>query len=247
VIPLIQFTSDRAWMGEFANGRVVKALAWLCAAVILSLNGWLVFGAVRDAVTSPEWPLYSKGLLVLVVGAVAALLVYVIAAPGSRRLARAASVASEPASWVKAPAVPHTYGRIAIALAADASDASVLAHGISLGRSYNATVLVVHVAEGFGARYFGGTADNLETRDDREYLDRVREEVVRSGLNAEAHLLYGEPADQLIRMVERENIDLLVMGAHGHGPFGDILFGSTVSPVRHRVRIPVFVVRSERT
>jgi manganese transport protein len=246
VIPLIQFTSDRAWMGEFANGRTVKALAWLCAAVILSLNGWLVFGSVRGAVTSPDWPMYGKSVLVLAVGAIAALLVYVIAAPGSRRLARIATV-GDSAPWVKAPAVPHAYGRIAIALAADASDATVLAHGISLGRSYDATVLVVHVAEGFGARYFGGSADNLETRDDRDYLERVREEVVRSGLEAEAHLLYGEPADQLIRMVEREKIDLLVMGAHGHGTFGDILFGSTVSPVRHRVRIPVFVVRSERT
>jgi manganese transport protein len=35
------------------------------------------------------------------------------------------------------------------------------------------------------------------------------------------------------------------MGAHGHGPIADLLFGSTVNPVRHRVKIPVFVVRAD--
>lgn len=45
--------------------------------------------------------------------------------------------------------------------------------------------------------------------------------------------------------MESEGIDLLVMGAHGHTFMGDVLFGSTVTPVRHRVRIPVLVVRHE--
>jgi manganese transport protein len=38
VIPLIVFTSDRAKMGEFANGFWTKALAWLTAAIIVALN-----------------------------------------------------------------------------------------------------------------------------------------------------------------------------------------------------------------
>jgi manganese transport protein len=245
VVPLIQFTSDRGWMGEFANGRIVKVLAWTCAAVILSLNGWLVASAVRDAVTDPAWPWLGKALLVLVVTAVGGLLAYVIGSSGVRRAALAPPPA-EGAPWVNVPEVAHSYERIAIALAAAPGDASVIAHGVSLGRTYGARILLVHVAEGFGARYFGGTADNVETRDDRAYLDGVRDRVAQAGLEAESHLLYGDPVDELIRMVERERIDLLVMGAHGHGPFGDILFGSTVDPVRHRVRIPVFVVRSER-
>ncbi len=45
VIPLIQFTSDKKKMGEFANSRVTTLIAWIVAAVILSLNGqflWLI-------------------------------------------------------------------------------------------------------------------------------------------------------------------------------------------------------------
>jgi manganese transport protein len=46
VIPLVQFTSDRRRMGEFANSRLTVIVAWLVAAAILILNFellWLIF------------------------------------------------------------------------------------------------------------------------------------------------------------------------------------------------------------
>jgi manganese transport protein len=42
VFPLVQFTSDRAKMGEFANSMPLKVAAYLVAAVIASLNLWLL-------------------------------------------------------------------------------------------------------------------------------------------------------------------------------------------------------------
>src|SRR5579872_403288 len=47
VIPLIQFTGDRSKMGEFTNGRITAIFGWFMAAVIVVLNGallWLTFG-----------------------------------------------------------------------------------------------------------------------------------------------------------------------------------------------------------
>jgi manganese transport protein len=46
VIPLIQFTSSRATMGEFANSRLTMIIAWIVAAAILFFNAellWLIF------------------------------------------------------------------------------------------------------------------------------------------------------------------------------------------------------------
>ena len=46
VIPLVQFTSEKAKMGVFANSRVTTAIAWAVAAAILFFNGellWLIF------------------------------------------------------------------------------------------------------------------------------------------------------------------------------------------------------------
>ncbi|MES2178888.1 MAG: Nramp family divalent metal transporter [Gemmatimonadota bacterium] len=43
VFPLVMFTSDKLKMGEFVNPVWLKVLAYLVAAVIASLNGWLLF------------------------------------------------------------------------------------------------------------------------------------------------------------------------------------------------------------
>jgi len=48
VIPLVQFTSERAKMGEFVNSRPTIVIAWLVAGLILFFNAellWLIFRA----------------------------------------------------------------------------------------------------------------------------------------------------------------------------------------------------------
>lgn len=47
VFPLVMFTSDRRKMGEFVNPRWIKVLAWVVAAFIAVLNGWLLVQALR--------------------------------------------------------------------------------------------------------------------------------------------------------------------------------------------------------
>jgi manganese transport protein len=42
--------------------------------------------------------------------------------------------------------------------------------------------------------------------------------------------------------VNAADFDLLVLGGHGHSGLKDLLFGTTVDSVRHRVNIPVFIV-----
>ncbi len=43
VVPLVQFTSSRAKMGQFANSRLITCIAWIMAAVIAILNGYLTY------------------------------------------------------------------------------------------------------------------------------------------------------------------------------------------------------------
>jgi len=49
VFPLVRFTSDRVKMGEFVNPAWLRALAYLVATVIASLNVWLLVQTVRGA------------------------------------------------------------------------------------------------------------------------------------------------------------------------------------------------------
>ena len=51
VVPLVQFTSDRTKMGEFANPRWVKVLAWLVTGIIVVLNAYLLIQTLVGWVT----------------------------------------------------------------------------------------------------------------------------------------------------------------------------------------------------
>jgi manganese transport protein len=64
-------------------------------------------------------------------------------------------------------------------------------------------------------------------------------------MTARPLLLFGNPAHELSRAATQEQLDLLVMGSHGHGFISDWLFGETTGSVRHAVRIPVLAVREE--
>ena len=46
VVPLVIFTSSKAKMGEFANGPLLKLVAWSVTVVIAALNIWLLVGTV---------------------------------------------------------------------------------------------------------------------------------------------------------------------------------------------------------
>ncbi len=47
VFPLVAFTSDKAKMGEFVNGAILKTISWTAAVVIAGLNVWLLLEAAR--------------------------------------------------------------------------------------------------------------------------------------------------------------------------------------------------------
>jgi manganese transport protein len=48
VFPLVMFTSDKVKMGTFVNPRWLKLLAYLVAAVIASLNAWLLIQVIGN-------------------------------------------------------------------------------------------------------------------------------------------------------------------------------------------------------
>ena len=239
VVPLVRFTGDRGKMGEFASGPLLQVLAWATALGIIFLNVKLVAAVVGERLVALG-PL-PRAAAAAGFAALGGLLLYVAAEPLLARFRRPAAVAAPAIESIPA----RGYRRIAAALAADRWDPPILEHAVSLARANGAELLLVHVAEGFGPRFFGRESDDLETRDDRRYLAAARTAAAERGVPARVLLRYGAPVDELTRAVEEEGVDLMVMGAHGHRILGDLLFGSTVDPLRHRVKIPVLVVREE--
>ena len=56
---------------------------------------------------------------------------------------------------------------------------------------------------------------------------------------------FGDPATELIRLAETRGVDLIAMSTHGHRFLNDLVRGTTVSKVRHMVKIPVLLLRAQ--
>jgi nucleotide-binding universal stress UspA family protein len=139
------------------------------------------------------------------------------------------------------------YQRILVAVENSAADKTILSHVRQLAALTNAEILLVHVADGWAARHFDELKlrESEEMRMDRAYLERLASELAADSFRVEAELAMGDPATELIRLAEERKVDLIAMSTHGHRLFNDLLRGTTVSKVRHVVKIPVLLLRAQ--
>jgi nucleotide-binding universal stress UspA family protein len=139
------------------------------------------------------------------------------------------------------------YKRILVAVENSAADQTILAHVAGLARLTGAELLLVHVADGFAARHFDDLKlrESEEMKADRSYLEGLQRDLTAQGLTVACELAHGDPATELIRMVESRGVDLLAMSTHGHRFVADVLHGATADKVRHLVKIPVLLLRAQ--
>jgi nucleotide-binding universal stress UspA family protein len=139
------------------------------------------------------------------------------------------------------------YSKILVAIENSAADHAVLEHIERLVKLTGAELLLVHVADGFAARYFNDLElrESDEIRDDRAYLERLCGDLAGKGFSCAARLAMGDPATELVRVAAEERVDLIAMSTHGHRFLQDLLRGSTADRVRHGVTVPVLMVRAK--
>jgi nucleotide-binding universal stress UspA family protein len=138
------------------------------------------------------------------------------------------------------------YHRILIPLENSDADETILGHIRPLARLTGASLLLMHVADGWVARNFDrlNLAESEEMRDDRAYLERRAAELRAEGFEVDAVLAMGEPSDEIIRYVREHKVDLIAMSTHGHRFLGDLIHGSTADKVRHLVGVPVLLLKA---
>jgi manganese transport protein len=246
VIPLIQFTSSRERMGEFANRVWLRLLAWSAAALILSLDIWLVKITVQEWLESAgRWRGWVElGVLPLIM-ALGLLLAWIIfqpvLPPWLRRLGRAPIQLPEQVA-TNLPSL--TYQRILVPLDHTSKDRDAIAHAAALAKQHHATLYLLHVEEDVTSQVYGALASTAEVEAGAKYLQQIANELSAQQVAAEMVVRYSRnPKKEIVRYAEELKPDLVVMGAHGHKGIKDIVFGTTINAVRHKLKVPLLVVR----
>src|SRR5258707_3998284 len=105
------------------------------------------------------------------------------------------------------------YRRILVAVENSPADRTIVSHVSELARLTGASLLLVHVADGWAARNFDQLKlrESEEMKTDRDYLDRLQAELEGPGLKVETRLAMGDQADDLVKVSEEQGVDLIAM------------------------------------
>ncbi len=249
VIPLLHFTSDRRRMGIFANRPWVKVLGWISAAIIVGLNGWLAAQLIEGWARGSAWGSLIRALAGVLGGLLVLLLAWLLLQPWLRqwRLRLSANLLSAEGTGARLVPVqvPELrYRRILVPLDHSPLDRLAMSHAVALAESYGAELFLLHVEEDVTSQVYGALASSAEVQAGREYLDEIAASLENSNFQVKKAVRHSSnPKEEIVRYAREIEPDLLIMGAHGHGRLKDLIFGNTIDPVRHALRIPILVVR----
>jgi len=248
VIPLVYFTSDRRRMGEFANGIWLRVGAWACALFILALNSWLAWDQMN------EW-LGEAGpyrTLLLVTGLAAGLgtlglLGVVVGWPWFKAQRHIPTPVERMSVNLEQDALPvlrsAAYSRILVSLDHSDADQEAINNALALARMHDAKIILLHVEEGVTSQLFGSLASTAEITEGQAYLATIERALREQGVGVEVVVRHGHtPSHEIVAAVHDLGPDLLVMASHGHSGIKDLIFGTTINQVRHKVKVPMMIV-----
>ena len=140
------------------------------------------------------------------------------------------------------------YKQILVAIENSAADQTIVEHVEALARLTGSRLLLVHVADGWAARNFDelNLRESEEMREDRAYLQRIEASFADKGFDVESILGMGDPATEICRIASERNVDLVAMATHGHRGVSDVIHGQTVDHVRHKLPMPVLLLKAKK-
>jgi len=79
--------------------------------------------------------------------------------------------------------------------------------------------------------------------DAERQLDGARETLESAGFEAHVEMIPGDPERVIAQAIHEYSVDMLIMGAYGHSPIRNWLFGSKTSDLLRSSRIPTLLLR----
>jgi len=125
----------------------------------------------------------------------------------------------------------------------------ILPYVLSVAERYNGKIYLLHVIEDilkWGGFYVPHLSVELFQKEALKaagkFMDKVCEEKTRGCPNFIRRIVSGDPATEILKTIESEDIDLVIMGTHGRKGLEHTLFGSVAEKVVKKSPVPVLIV-----
>ena len=244
IIPLIHFVSDKSKMKGFHIGKITQIASWIIATIIVSLNAKLVFDEITGWLATSKNPILLWLTVVPLAISFLILLLYIVFKPFITK-AKIDIENHSPHNLKLKLSKSGNYTKKNIAVSVDFSDADEVAlnNAFELG-GIGAKYTLIHVVETVGAMIYGENIDDHETLIDEKLLEQYKVMLTEKGYKVATQLGFGKPNKVIPEIINKGEFDILVMGTHGHTGFKDLIFGTTVDKLRHKIDIPLLIVKN---
>jgi len=142
--------------------------------------------------------------------------------------------------------------KMLVAIDFSAGSAQALRYALKFAIQFDSHLLLLHIlhdpaeAPGF---YSSEEAGKKVFRSMESAASRMMEEFVGKHLKEwkkfDARIIPGLPAEEIVRMAEKEKVDMIVMGTRGHSGLKRLMLGSVTDRVIRACTCPVLAVHSQ--
>ena len=244
IIPLIHFVSDKSKMKGFHISKVTQFASWLIALIIVSLNGKLVYDEINGWLETVENPTIIWLTVVPLTFGFLLLLLFIVIKPFITKAKN--DIQNHSPHLLKLNFEQTKISdkkEIAVSVDFSTADEIALNSAIELGGK-TANYTLIHVVETVGAIMYGEKTDDHETRIDEKLLLEYQKMLTEKGFKVAIKLGFGKPFKAIPQIINEGDFDVLVMGTHGHTGIKDLIFGTTVNKLRHKISIPLLIVKN---
>ncbi len=133
------------------------------------------------------------------------------------------------------------YKKILVTIDCSSVDEVIIKHVSALAIQNRAKVYLLHVVHSH-------TLDQHRVLSERAELclESNRINLKNQGIDTYKVLREGEPNKQILDEIENGDYDLVAMATHGHKFIGDLLFGSVSKSLKHKIKIPLLLLKQDR-
>lgn len=157
------------------------------------------------------------------------------------------------------------FDRILVPVDGSERSLKALEYAITLAKGFSSEVYIIHIIQVIAATLdgasfltgslFPGSMDitspsfivdlknHLEERG-RRILSTAEAKAREVGVEAGVTLLYGGPAEEILKFAERMGVDLIVIGDRGLGSVSRFFLGSVCDKVSRHASCPVLIIKT---
>ncbi len=142
---------------------------------------------------------------------------------------------------------PTFTGKVLIAYDFSKTAEKTIDYSLEFLKPFKVKVEVLHIEEPIDlplVERIGEAIYEKYKEEKRKYMERIKERFQKAGFEISVKVVGGkDPAEEIVRHVHAEDVELLIMGSRGLSGLKRIILGSTSTEVFRKVEIPILIYK----